>query len=96
MKILFKIILVVFKDTIADFHACCSMWIYACVLIVRKIPIHQVVVYVRGEPLEKCGGGGVEIKIEQGKQKEKKNRAPKSLKKKFVQRILNKENYKLK
>ena len=34
-----------------------NKWIYACVRIVRKIPIDQVIVYVRGGPLEKCGGG---------------------------------------
>ena len=41
------------------------------------------------------GGGKAKIKIEQGKQKEKKIRARKKFKKKFVQRLFNRENYKL-
>ena len=42
------------------------------------------------------GGGKAKIKIEQGKRKEKKIRAPKKFdKKKFVQRLFNRENYKL-
>jgi hypothetical protein len=36
---------------------------------------------LRGGPLEKLGGGGIKIKIEQGKQKEKKFVHQKSLKK---------------
>ena len=40
------------------------------------------------------GGGEAKIKIEQGKQK-KKFEHEKSLKKKFVQRLFNRENYKL-
>ena len=44
------------------------------------------------------GGGGEEakIKIEQGKQKEKKIRAPKKFEKKNSCRLFNMENYKLK
>jgi hypothetical protein len=41
-------------------------------------------------------GGGAKIKIEQGKQKERKIRAPKRFEKKFVQRLFNRENYKFK
>ena len=41
------------------------------------------------------GGGEAKIKIEQGKQKEKKFVHQKSLKKKFVRRLFNRENYKL-
>jgi predicted DNA-binding antitoxin AbrB/MazE fold protein len=47
------------------------------------------VVSIRGGPLAK-------IKIKQGEQKEKKIRAPKMFEKKFVQRLFNRENYKLK
>jgi hypothetical protein len=50
---------------------------------------------IRGGPLEKLGGGAkAKIKIEQGNRK-KKFEHEKSLKKKFVQRLFNRENYKL-
>jgi hypothetical protein len=50
---------------------------------------------LRGGPLEKLGGGAkAKIKIEQGNRK-KKFEHEKSLKKKFVQRHFNRENYKL-
>jgi hypothetical protein len=42
------------------------------------------------------GRGGAKIKIVQGKQKEKKFVHQKSLRNKFVQRLFNRENYKLK
>ena len=59
-----------------------------------------VPVYLGADHWKSDGGGGgggeakAKIKIEQGKQ-EKKIRARKKLKKKFVQKLFNRENYKL-
>ena len=54
----------------------------------------------KGRTIRKVMGGGggakAKIKIEQGKQTKKKIRAPEMFeKKKFVQRLFNRENYKL-
>ena len=59
----------------------------------------QASVLYKGRTIRKVMGGGgggakAKIKIEQGKQK-KKFEHEKSLKKKFVQRLFNRENYKL-
>ena len=53
--------------------------------------------HANGRTIRKVLGGGAakaKIKIEQGKQ-EKKFEHDKSLKKKFVKRLFNRENYKL-
>jgi hypothetical protein len=52
----------------------------------------NMVTTINGRAIRKVMGGGAKIKIEQGKQK--KNSSTKKVKKKFMQRLFNKENCK--